>query len=277
MTTCSKCGNDVTGKKFCSQCGSAVQQAAVTNCPHCSGEVSADAAFCAHCGSSLRSGTSPHQPTVRACSACGTMVPAQNGFCTNCGHNMNTASSPQQQYPTPSYPQDPYNSQQYQQTPYQQSGQYPQPPYQQPSGQSQYPPYQQNNYPQQQYPQPAYQPQPMMGQAPMVLRCPTCMAMAPIGTAFCQSCRTSLAGVPPTYANAPMQGQQGGFLQGNAGKYAMGALGGAAAVIGGEMLLNGLENATFDRRDDWSGERRHHHRDEGVLGELGELADDIGL
>ncbi len=40
-----------------------------------------------------------------------------------------------------------------------------------------------------------------------------------------------------------MQGQAGGlggFMQGNAGKYAMGALGGAAAVIGGEMLFNGV-------------------------------------
>ncbi len=37
-------------------------------------------------------------------------------------------------------------------------------------------------------------------------------------------------------------GGLGGFMQGDGGKYAMGALGGAAAVIGGEMLMHGLEN-----------------------------------
>lgn len=104
----------------------------------------------------------------------------------------------------------------------------------------------------------------------MVLRCPTCMAMSQLGTPACPSCRTSLAGIVPTPMNAaPGQQQGGGFLQGNAGKYAMGALGGAAAVIGGEMLLNGIED----------GLRPHHHRrndDEGGGGLL-DLANDIGL
>lgn len=61
----------------------------------------------------------------------------------------------------------------------------------------------------------------------------------------------------------------------------MGALGGAAAVIGGEMLLHGLENTIEDRveNDMGYGERRHHHhhREEGLLGGLGDLANDIGL
>jgi hypothetical protein len=74
-----------------------------------------------------------------------------------------------------------------------------------------------------------------------------------------------------------MQGQQGGFLQGNGGKFAMGALGGAAAIIGGEMLLHGVERSIEDRVEDGMGFGRHHHRDEGLLGELGELADDVGL
>ena len=117
----------------------------------------------------------------------------------------------------------------------------------------------------------------MMGQGPMVLRCPTCMAMAPVGSTNCVSCRTSLFGVVPTPANMPMQGQQGGFLQGNGGKFAMGALGGAAAIIGGEMLLHGVERSIEDRVEDGMGFGRHHHRDEGLLGELGELADDVGL
>ena len=61
-------------------------------------------------------------------------------------------------------------------------------------------------------------------------------------------------------------------MQGNAGKFAMGALGGAAAVIGGEMLLNGVENVITDRGEDDRG-YNHHHREEGLLGGL----DDIGL
>jgi hypothetical protein len=75
-------------------------------------------------------------------------------------------------------------------------------------------------------------------------------------------------------ANVPAQGQQGGiggFLQGDGGKYAMGALGGAAALMGGEMLLHGIEGGR-DRNDGYYGEE-HHHRDGG----LGEIANDLGL
>lgn len=80
-------------------------------------------------------------------------------------------------------------------------------------------------------------------------------------------------------ANMPMQGpgQQGmgGLMQGKGGNMAMGALGGAAAVIGGEMLLHGIE------RDLGGGERRHHRRDDdddgGMFGGLGEIANDLGL
>lgn len=124
----------------------------------------------------------------------------------------------------------------------------------------------------------------MMGQQPMVLRCPVCMAMSPMGTPACPSCHTSLAGVVPTPANMPQPNQQGmmgglgGMMQGNAGKYAMGALGGAAAVIGGEMLLGGIEHRVEDRveGDMGYGERRHH-REEGMLGGLGEISKDLGL
>ena len=72
-------------------------------------------------------------------------------------------------------------------------------------------------------------------------------------------------------------GSLGGMMQGNGGKYAMGALGGAAAIIGGEMLLGGVEH-TIERGvegDMGYGERRHH--DEGMLGGLGEIGRDIGL
>jgi hypothetical protein len=118
----------------------------------------------------------------------------------------------------------------------------------------------------------------MMGQQPMVLRCPVCMAMAPLGSASCVSCHTSLAGVVPTPSVMPNQGQQqgglGGFLQGSGGQMAVGALGGAAAVIGGEMLLHGIER-NFEHRRDYDDYDRD--RGGGLLGDLGELGNDIGL
>jgi hypothetical protein len=73
---------------------------------------------------------------------------------------------------------------------------------------------------------------------------------------------------------APGQ-QQGGFLQSDNGKLAMGALGGAAAVIGGQMLLHGIENKIED--DIEHGHRHHHREDGGPLGGLGEIGKDIGL
>jgi hypothetical protein len=61
-------------------------------------------------------------------------------------------------------------------------------------------------------------------------------------------------------------------MQGDGGKYAMGALGGAAAVIGGEMLLHGVERDferdRYDRRGDGG---------DGLLGGLGDIANDVGL
>jgi hypothetical protein len=62
------------------------------------------------------------------------------------------------------------------------------------------------------------------------------------------------------------QGGLGNFMQGSGGGMAMGALGGAAAVIGGEMLLHEMERG-----------RGYERRDEGLLGDLGGLANDIGL
>ncbi|BCL84171.1 zinc ribbon domain-containing protein [Ktedonobacteria bacterium brp13] len=204
--------------------------------------------------------------TNLSCPQCGKQNAPDMRFCGGCGYHLTGAAAS---------PSDPYASSapQYQQ---QQGASY-QYPQQQPGYQ------QQPSYPQQQYMQQGgYQPQPMMGQQPMVLRCPTCMAMAPVGSVSCPGCRTSLAGVLPTPAG--MQGQQqGGFLQGNNGKMAMGVLGGAAAVLGGEMLLHGVENGIENRVEGdmgYGGRHHHHHRrddDRGPLGGLGELADDIGL
>jgi len=61
----------------------------------------------------------------------------------------------------------------------------------------------------------------------------------------------------------------------------MGALGGAAAVLGGEMLMHGFENKIEgDVEGDMGreyGRHHRHHRDEGLLGDVGEIARDIGL
>lgn len=310
MATCLSCGNDVSGKKFCPDCGTPVQaEPATSSCPRCGGSVRVNAAFCMHCGASLGAqalaSIAPSQPSTQQCPACHTQMPANSAFCTNCGQNMQpgqasapaapaavfcggcgsqnnpgarfcnncgsalTTGTPAQTGPYGSpapYGQQPYTQQpsQYQSQPYiQQPPQYGQQPYaQQQQYAAGYPP-------QQQYQQPGYQ-TPMLGQQPMVLRCPICMAMAPVGTAACPSCHTSLAGVVPTPATVPMQGQQqqGGFLQGDAGKFAMGALGGAAAVIGGEMLLNGIGNAL-----DGDNYEHHHHHGGGLL----EGLDDIGI
>ena len=306
MVTCTSCGSDVTGKKFCPRCGATVQPAEPVQvgdqfCPHCNGAVKPGAAFCMHCGASLRSQQGQSAPVLpppaalRFCPSCNAEVSGTTTFCTNCGQNLRTlpqtASSPVSLQCANCGRQNasdvrfcggcgsPLGGVPNVQPDYASSGQYSQ-PQQYPQSQYAQPSYLQQQYPQQ-YAQGGYQPQPMMGQSPMVLRCPVCMAMAPMGTPACPSCHTSLAGVVPTPADTmAMQGQQGNlgsFMQGNAGKYAMGALGGAAALMGGEMLLNGLENR--DDRDMGYGEYRHHHRhrEEGLLGGLGELAEDIGL
>ncbi len=309
MTTCVSCvscGSDVTGKKFCPECGTPVQSTgiptmnipAMTTCPRCGGEVKAGAAFCMHCGSALNAVQPPApvqtRPTTRPCPACHMEVPIDTAFCIHCGQNMSTPVPPvfcnncgKQNAPgikfcggcgsplTAPTPQNVLYSANYGTGP---SGQYSQPQYGQPQYQQQQ--YDPNN-------QGGYQQQPMMGQQLMTLRCPVCMAMSPMGTSNCPSCRTSLVGVVPTPMNMPVQGQQGmlggvgNFLQGNNGKMAMGALGGAAAVLGGEMLLHGVENSIENRDDGNRGydgyERHHHHREEGLLGGLGDIANDVGL
>jgi predicted amidophosphoribosyltransferase len=358
MTTCPSCGNEVTGKKFCSNCGSSVQPTSLQGasgrflqtCSHCGGDITPGASFCMHCGAALTTSNHPTQltpppaPAMNTCPACHAKFDGTSTFCTQCGYDMHAAVAPQSransafctncgkqndpnvrfcggcgtqivaaaqtgytqsgpysQHSTPGTTQPPYQETPYPSQPsYPQQPGYPQPSYSQPSYPQQpgypQPSYSQPSYPQQTgYQQPSqpyaqpyagqggYQPQPMVGQPPMVLRCPICMAMAPIGSPNCASCHTSLAGIVPTPANMPAQGQQGlgGLMQGNAGKYAMGALGGVAAVLGGEMLLHGVENNIENRVEDdmgmGSGHHRHHHRNEGLLGGLGELAEDIGL
>lgn len=308
MTTCTHCGFDITGKKFCPECGTAaptpLAAPAMASCPACGGSVRVGAAFCMHCGKSLGAQAvaavaapitvAVSQPARRLCPACNQEVPAGSAFCTNCGQSMQASApapvmaaagqafcnscgarnNPGSRFcnscgqalaatgGTPAYPRT---------GPYQQPTQYPQ---------AQYPQQQQYAQPQyQQYPQQA----PMLGQQPLALRCPVCMAMAPQGTPACPSCHTSLAGVVPVPAVLPQQGQQqggglGGLLQGSGGALAAGALGGAVAGIGGEMLLHNLEHRRERDYDDDDYERRRHRHDSGgLLGDLGGLGKDIGL
>ncbi len=302
MATCTACGNDIAGKKFCQQCGTPVQavnvtaqQAQTTTCSACHEVVPADNAFCVNCGNNLHAATAPQVASAPVfCNNCGKQNAPGVRFCASCGSPLAaTAAHPTQmqagQYPPQTqYPPSQYSQAQYGQPQYAQQQQYGQPQnpqnpqqYGQPQNPQQYGQYQQNP----QYGQGGYQQQPMMGQQPMVLRCPVCQAMTPMGTPNCASCRTSLAGVVPTPANIPVPGQQGGiggFLQGSGGQMAMGALGGAAAVIGGEMLLHGLEGGIANRVEgDMGGgygyEHRGRNRDEGLLGGLGEIGNDLGL
>src|SRR5579875_659862 len=108
MQTCIKCGHDVSGKKFCPECGTPVVQetqgeVATTSCPRCGGTVRASAAFCMHCGTSLGAqalaAASPpvtvvSQPATRQCIACHAEVPAGSAFCTNCGQSMQPSQAP---------------------------------------------------------------------------------------------------------------------------------------------------------------------------------------
>jgi predicted amidophosphoribosyltransferase len=289
MASCTSCGNDVTGKKFCPECGTPVQSADSVEsennspnvCPRCNGVVKPGAAFCMHCGSSLTTQTAiatatptpsvQPQSLTQTCIACHTEVPNEMAFCTNCGQSMRTTTSPdvlatpvapicancgKQNNPGVNFcaqcgsPLSHGTGLPVPQTMYAQPPQYSQPysqyPQQSPQNGAQYP------------------------QQPMVLRCPICMAMSPLGTPNCPSCHTSLANVAPTPANMPMQNQQGGMgglFQGPGGNMAMGALGGAAAVIGGEILLHEFEHG-FDR---------NRGGGDGMLGGLGDLANDIGL
>src|SRR6266571_2446928 len=47
MATCTSCGSDVTGKKFCPECGTPVQLTAV---PTASGSAAPATTFCSNCG-----------------------------------------------------------------------------------------------------------------------------------------------------------------------------------------------------------------------------------
>ena len=109
MASCTSCGTNVTGKKFCPECGTAVQigvtQTASSQnmaaCPNCHGEVKLGATFCMHCGNSLKAqipsgqATPAPLPATIACPACYAQVPATTTFCTQCGHDVRVHVAPQ--------------------------------------------------------------------------------------------------------------------------------------------------------------------------------------
>src|SRR5437667_10317202 len=109
MASCTSCGTNVTGKKFCPDCGTAVQVGAtqtassqnLTACPNCRGDVNPSAAFCMHCGASLKaqipSGqiTPAPRPATIACPACHAHIMANTTFCTQCGHDVRVPVAPQ--------------------------------------------------------------------------------------------------------------------------------------------------------------------------------------
>jgi hypothetical protein len=233
----------------------------MATCTACGSDVTSKK-FCNNCGAPVPVASTPAEPAMNNfCTSCGRKSSPGQRFCSDCGAPLEAAAA----LGTSMSGARAQPSEQYANQPQPYPNQYALP-----------------QYPRQQYAPPQYpQQEPMLGQQPMVLRCPTCMAMSPLGTASCPSCRTSLAGIVPTPSNMPQQGGMlgglGGMMQGGRGNMAMGALGGAAAVIGGEMLLGGIERRIEGNRDYGYGEEYHHHREEGMLGELGELGKDVGL
>lgn len=283
MASCTSCGYDVTGKKFCPECGTPVSQIDHAEseanspgvCPRCNAIVKPGAAFCMDCGASLSPQTAvatatpiQSQPLTHTCIACHAEVPSEMAFCTNCGQSMHISTTPASSA-TPIAPM--CTNCGLQNTPGVNfcagcgSSLSSNPAI--PASQSMYAQPPQYSQPYSQYPQQTPQYGAQYPQQPMVLRCPVCMAMSPVGTSNCPSCHTSLANVGPTPANVPMQNQQGGLFQGSSGNMAMGALGGAAAVIGGEILLHEFEH----------GMNRNRGNGDGLLGGLGDLANDVGL
>src|SRR5438093_11199998 len=101
MATCTSCGSDVTGKRFCQECGTPVQPSGV---PTASGPAAAATSFCSNCGKQST-------PGERFCSNCGSPLGAisaapmaqtsysQSGQYPQ-AHQQPQTPQPQQPYPT---------------------------------------------------------------------------------------------------------------------------------------------------------------------------------
>src|SRR6266576_2762262 len=135
MVTCTSCGYDVTGKKFCQQCGTPVQPTGVP------APSSLATPVCNTCGQNLQAASAA--PVSAFCTNCGQKNAPGVRFCASCGNQLGMPAAPVQpvqpgytpspgQYPPP---QQPYQTA-YGQQPYAQQNE---PQYQQPYGQPQYP------------------------------------------------------------------------------------------------------------------------------------------
>ncbi len=146
MTTCTACGTDVTGMKFCRECGAPVQPAIEKTAAPAS-------SFCSSCGHQA-------EPGERFCSNCGTQLNAGSGVPPNLLkqaipslgsiQQQSPYSQPQYGQPASPYSQQPvYDPSQYSQYPQNPQSQYGQPAYPQPQyGQPQYPQQYGQQYPQ---------------------------------------------------------------------------------------------------------------------------------
>src|SRR5205809_2937927 len=112
MASCTSCGNDVTGKKFCPECGTPVHSAdsiesennSTNVCPRCNGVVKPGAAFCMHCGSSLSTqmaiATATPTPSVQpqllkqTCIVCYKVVRTELALCNKCIQSIRTKIEP---------------------------------------------------------------------------------------------------------------------------------------------------------------------------------------
>src|SRR3989442_15032395 len=114
MANCTSCGSDVTGKKFCPQCGTPIQSpttisassqpASLSICPRCNGEVKPGAAFCTNCGQDLRVSAAA-APAHSFCSNCGHQNTPGVHFCAGCGQPLTPVTAPPMAQPA--YPQQP--------------------------------------------------------------------------------------------------------------------------------------------------------------------------
>src|SRR2546421_10545742 len=102
MATCTSCGSDVTGKKFCQNCGTPVPVQAA-GVPPASGQPAPTPSFCTNCG---RQGA----PGEHFCSNCGSPLGASTAAPATPGPAPTAQTNYAQTGPYPAQPQ-PYPTQ----------------------------------------------------------------------------------------------------------------------------------------------------------------------
>lgn len=85
---CPKCGNELNpGEKFCSICGTKIEDEPSNICENCGSEVPENVIFCPTCGSKV---APKEKPSVQICSNCGSELEEDTAFCPECGANIKT-------------------------------------------------------------------------------------------------------------------------------------------------------------------------------------------